>query len=90
MSTSYARLLIDVQKKSNITIANVRDIAYLKEDIEAETALVIGYNTLRRLFGFLNATTPSLVTLNTLAKYLGFSSFTAYRNHYINFDEWYF
>lgn len=90
MTTDYTQLLIDVQKKSNITISNVRDIAYLKEDIEAETSMIIGYNTLRRLFGFLKSTKPSLVTLNTLAVYLGFRSYTAYRNQYMNFDEWYF
>ena len=90
MNLDHSQLLIDVQKKSNIIVNNVGDIKYLKEAIESTNNLKIGYNTLRRLFGFLNKTKPSLSTLNTLAYYLEFSSFTNYLNNKLNFDEWYF
>ena len=90
MNLDHSQLLIDVQKKSNIIVNNVGDIKYLKEAIESFNNLKIGYNTLRRLFGFLNKTKPSLSTLNTLANYLEFTSFTSYLKDNLNFDEWYF
>jgi hypothetical protein len=90
MNLDHSQLLIDVQKKSNIIVNNVGDIKYLKEAIESFNNLKIGYNTLRRLFGFLNKTKPSLSTLNTLANYLEFRSFTNYLKDNLNFDEWYF
>ena len=90
MNLDHSQLLIDVQKKSNIIVNNVGDIKYLKEAIESFNNLKIGYNTLRRLFGFLNNTKPSLSTLNTLSNYLEFISFTNYLKDNLNFDEWYF
>lgn len=90
MTIDHSQLLIDVQKKSNIIVTNVRDVKYLKEAIEANRDLKIGYNTLRRLFGFLKQTTPSISTLNTLARFLEYKSYTNYINTKVNFDEWYF
>ena len=90
MNLDHSQLLIDVQKKSNIIVNNVGDIRYLKEALESFNNLKIGYNTLRRLFGFLNKTKPSLSTLNTLSNYLEFTSFTNYLKDNLNFDEWYF
>lgn len=90
MKNEYSQLLIDVQKKSKITVTNSRDLKFLKEDIETNTKTIIGYNTVRRLFGYLEEKKPSNKTLNTLALYLGFSSYTKYKNNFINYDEWYF
>jgi len=90
MNLDHSQLLIDVQKKSNIIVNNVGDIKHLKEALESFNNLKMGYNTLRRLFGFLNKTKPSLSTLNTLANYLEFSSFTNYLKDNLNFDEWHF
>ena len=90
MNLDHSQLLIDIQKKSNIIVNNVRDIKYLKEALESFNNLKIGYNTLRRLFGFLDKTKPSLSTLNTLANYLEFTSFTNYLKDNLDFDEWYF
>ena len=54
MKNNSTQILIDIQKKSGITVENVRDIKNLKEEIEASGTVQIGYNTLRRLFGFLH------------------------------------
>lgn len=88
MNRDHSQLLIDIQKKSNIIVTNVRDVKYLKEEIESYRDLKIGYNTLRRLFGFLKQTVPSLGTLNTLAEYLDCKSYSNYINNNLNFDEW--
>ncbi|MDA9362937.1 hypothetical protein N9R11_01905 [Polaribacter sp.] len=90
MQDNYAQLLLDVQKKSNITVNKSRDLRFLKEEIEENSESGIGFNTLRRLFGFLEKTEPSISTLNILAVYLGFSSYSAYKNNIINYDGWYF
>lgn len=90
MYNEYSQLLIDVQKKSNITVTTIRDVKYLKEELDAGTNKPLGFNTLRRLFGFLDKTVPSLATLNTLSIYLGFSSFSSYKNNQSNYSEWYF
>jgi hypothetical protein len=90
MYNDYSQLLIDVQKKSNITVTTIRDVKYLKEELDAVTNKPLGFNTLRRLFGFLDKTVPSLATLNTLSIYLGFSSFSSYKNNQSNYSEWYF
>ena len=90
MKKNFTQILIDIQKKSRIRVENVRDIKNLKEEIEASGSVIIGYNTLRRLFGFLPKTVPSSATLNILSKYLGFASYSNYINNKMNYDEWYF
>ncbi|MFT6699980.1 MAG: hypothetical protein ACJAVD_001489 [Porticoccaceae bacterium] len=90
MQNEYAKLLIDVQKKSNIIVTKSRDLRFLKEDIDETAQTSIGYNTLRRLYGFLKITQPSISTLNILAAYLGFKSYASYKFNIINYDEWYF
>lgn len=90
MRSDFTQLLLDVQKKANITIRLVRDVRFLKEEIESSTERVIGFNTLRRLFGFLENRTPSVTTLNTLSIYLGFSSFANYQANHSTYEQWYF
>ena len=90
MQNEYAQLLLDVQKKSNVTVIKSRDLRFLKQDIDDNSELGIGFNTLRRLFGFLEKTTPSISTLNILSAYLGFSSYSSYKQNIINYDDWYF
>jgi hypothetical protein len=89
MKKDSNQILIDIQKKSGITIKNVRDIKNLKEEIEASISVKIGFNTLRRLFGFLPKTRPSTATLTILSKYLGFTSYSNYLNNKEIYVEWY-
>lgn len=90
MKNNYSQLLIDIQKKSNITVYNIKDLKILKEDIELVIKTNIGYNTLRRLFGFLEKREPNVTTLNKIAKYLGYASFSIYKNQKVNYNDWYF
>lgn len=90
MINPHYLLLIDIQKKSNITVTTVRDVKYLKDEIESFRGLKIGFNTLRRLFGFLKKTAPTTSTLNTLSKYLEYRSFANYISDKFNNEEWYF
>jgi hypothetical protein len=90
MKNDYSQLLIDIQKKSRITVQNVKDVKNLRDEIESGVNSNIGYNTMRRLFGFLPKTVPSFATLTLLSNYLGFTSYANYLNNKLNFDEWYF
>ena len=90
MKDDYSQLLIDVQKKSNILVNSIGDLKFLQEDIKTTTGIAIGFNTLRRLFGFLEKTKPSRNTLNSVSKYIDFNSFSHYKNNQKKFDEWYF
>jgi hypothetical protein len=90
MKNDYSQLLIDIQKKSRITVQNVKDVKNLRDEIESGVNSNIGYNTMRRLFGFLPKTVPSFATLSLLSNYLGFTSYANYLNNKLNFDEWYF
>ena len=44
MKNNSTQILIDIQKKSGISIENVRDIKNLKEEIEASISVPISYN----------------------------------------------
>ena len=90
MQKEYSKLIIDIQKKSNIEILKVRDLKYLQEDIHNVTTKNISFNTLRRFFGFLPKTVPSIATLNILSKYLGFVSYSNYLNNKEIYAEWFF
>ena len=90
MTNDHSQLLLDIEKKSNIVITKVRHVKCLKEEIESYKDLKIGFNTLRRLFGFLEKTKPTLATLNTLARYLEYRSYAGYLSNKLNFDAWYF
>jgi len=86
----YSQILIDIQRKSSINVSSVTELKLLMDEIETLTDESIGYNTLRRLFGFLPNTKPSTKTLNTLSMFLGFSSYSAYLNDKSIYDDWYF
>ena len=86
----YSQLLIDVQKKASVSVQSVRDLKLLKEEIEVKSDLVISYNTLRRVFGFLSQNTPSTNTLNKLSMFLGFNTYSAYLNHKELYNDWHF
>lgn len=90
MKNNYSQLLIDIQKKSNITVNNIKDLKILKEEIEYVIQSAIRFNTLRRLFGFLEKREPNVATLNKISKYLGYASFSNYKHQKVNYDDWYF
>ena len=90
MKQAYSQLLFDAQQKSNSTVNNIKDLKILKEEIEYVIQSAIGYNTLRRLFGFLEKREPNVATLNKIAKYLGYASFSNYKDQKANYDDWYF
>lgn len=79
---------IEIQKQLGLTIEKPIHLKILQEAIENTTGEVIGYNTLRRFFGFLNETTPNRKTLNVLSRFLGQNSYNDFKKHYLKDNEW--
>ena len=77
---NYLRKAIEVKFGKPIT--QQRDINELKEEVFIETSNEIGFNTLRRGFGFLPSVKCSRKTLNILSNYIGFRSY----NHFLSRD----
>ena len=71
-----------VEVKFGKPITQQRDINELKEEVFIETSDEIGFNTLRRGFGFLPSVKCSRKTLNILSNYIGFRSY----NHFLSRD----
>ena len=90
MNVELSQLLINIRNKSNITVDNVGDLKLLEEDINIVSGASISFNTLRRLYGFLPQTKVSKKTLDSLARYLGFSSYSNYLNKKNIYDRWYY
>ena len=77
---NYLRKAIEVKFGKPIT--QQRDINELKEEVFIETSNEIGFNTLRRGFGFLPSVKCSRKTLNILSNYIGFRSYS----HFLSRD----
>ena len=88
-SNNYNQLRIDIQKKIGYRIENLTELKMVHEAIEWETNTKIGFNTLRRFFGYLKSTTPNLNTLNILSKYIGYENFSAYQKKYLKDADWF-
>ena len=76
---NFNQLQLDIQKKVGYQIENLSELKMLHEAIEWNTKKKIGFNTLRRFFGFLKSTTPNLNTLDTLSQYIGYVNYSAYQ-----------
>lgn len=63
-----------LKQKSGNSLRLPSDCEYLSLDIESKTGIRIGATTLKRLLGFAqDERQPHMSTLDTIAKYLGFS-----------------
>ena len=85
--------MINNLKKSVVSsfgtsIKNVSDLKNLKSDIYRSTSNELGFNTLRRLFGFLPYTKPNKNTLNILSNYAGYESYIVFLKKFKLDGEW--
>lgn len=86
---NFNQLQLDIQKKVGYQIENLSELKMLHEDIEWNTNKKIGFNTLRRFFGFLKSTAPNLNTLNTLSQYIGYENYSTYQKKYLKDADWF-
>ena len=85
--------MIDNLKKSVVStfgtsIKNISDLKSLKTDIYRSTSKELGFNTLRRFFGFLPFTKPNKNTLNVLSNYAGYESYIVFLKKFKLDGEW--
>lgn len=88
MKENYNQLLINIQKQFGSSVDKISQLKLLQESIEFSTKKVLGFNTLRRFFGFLEFTKPNQKTLNILSQYLGYSNYGSYHKNYLKDTEW--
>lgn len=88
-SDNYNQLRIDVEKQIGFRIKKLSELKMAQEAIEWETKKKIGFNTLRRFFGFLKSTTPNSNTLNTLSVFVGYKNYSAYQKEYLRDQDWF-
>ncbi|MDA9125511.1 hypothetical protein N9J80_01900 [Flavobacteriaceae bacterium] len=86
MEYMIKQLKQDINQKLGFEIRRQADVRYLHQAIVLENNFKIGFNTLRRFFGFLPAAAPQLQTLEVLAKFLGHASYSEFLN-IINKDQ---
>ena len=83
------KLKHEIYQKLGFEIRRQSDIRYFHQSILSDEKLNIGFNTLRRFFGFLPERAPQLKTLEILAQFLGYASYSDFLN-FINKDQnWY-
>ena len=80
-------LLLNVQTKFGREILTQSDLNQLKDDIYFLTNHNIGFNTLRRFYGFLKVC-PSRKTLTILSNYIGYRSYEAFLNRNVVDNLW--
>ena len=80
MEYMIKQLKQDINQKLGFEIRRQADVRYLHQAIVLENNFKIGFNTLRRFFGFLPAGAPQLQTLEVLAKFLGHASYSDFLN----------
>jgi hypothetical protein len=83
----------EIDQKLGFEIQRQADVRYLHQSILSDEKLNIGFNTLRRFFGFLPEKTPQLKTLDVLSQFLGYKSysdFLMFNNKDQNWTYWTF
>lgn len=70
------QILNMIRRKLGVSLSRPAEFEALIEDIYRTTGERLGVNTLKRLFGTINGVTPTRTTLNIIAQYLGYDTFT--------------
>lgn len=76
----------EINHKLGFEIRRQADVRYLHQSIILDNNLKIGFNTLRRFYGFLPQRAPQLQTLEVLSQFLGYASYSAFLS-FINQDQ---
>ena len=93
MDSLIFKLKSEIDQKLGFKLKRQSDVKYLHQQITINVLRPIGFNTLRRFFGFLPSGAPQLKTLDTLCEFLGyksFSNFSIFVDKDENWDRWTF
>lgn len=86
MEAVIRQLKQEINQKLGFEIRRQADVRYLHQSIVLDNNFSIGFNTLRCFFGFLPERAPQLQTLEVLAQFLGYTSYSDFLN-FINTDQ---
>jgi len=86
MDYLVSKLKLEIYKKLGFHIQKQSDVKYLHDHITVSILHPVGFNTLRRFFGFLPSGDPQFKTLDALSEYIGFTSFAKF-SEFVNKDE---
>ena len=86
MDYIISKLKTEIYQKLGFHIQRQSDVKYLHEQVSISVLHPLGFNTLRRFFGFLPASEPQFKTLDTLSEFLGYQSFSEF-SEFVNKDE---
>ena len=86
MDYLISQLKIEINQKLGFAVQRQADVKYLHEQITISVLKPIGFNTLRRFFGFLPVAEPQFKTLDILSEFLGYKSFSIF-SEFVNKDE---
>ena len=82
-------IIDDLKLKSDLSFDKVNDFGLLADKMFDVTGRTIGLTTLKRLFGYINDDRrTSNYTLNTVALYLGYTTWADYISHKQIDSEW--
>ena len=86
MDYLISQLKTEINQKLGFAVQRQADVKYLHEQITISVLNPIGFNTLRRFFGFLPSAEPQFKTLDVLSEFLGYKSFSMF-SEFVNKDE---
>ena len=86
MKNIIKELKQEINQKLGFEIRRQSDVRYLHQSIILENNFSIGFNTLRRFFGFLPQRAPQLQTLEVLSQFLGYRTYSDFLN-FVNKDQ---
>ncbi len=88
MDVLITKLKSEINEKLGFKINRQSDVKYLHHQITINVLHPIGFNTLRRFFGFLPSNDPQFKTLDTLSEFLGYKSFSDFSEFVNKDDNW--
>ncbi|MBR5102466.1 MAG: hypothetical protein IK092_05025 [Muribaculaceae bacterium] len=83
-SPQHQQLIDAIERSIGMAVATPRDFNYLSQCLRNRLNVNISVSTLKRFWGYVpNRFQPSLFTLNSLSKFIGFESW----EHFLNNDD---
>ena len=82
--TDYKSLCVAVEQDVRRALSAPSDFKWLSQQIEERTGEHVSHTTLMRMWGYLPGVMPRKVTLNILARFLGYTGFDEFREKSLN------
>ncbi len=88
MKEGFQQLGLDIQHKIGYKIKSTKEAVMFTEELHSKVNCSISLSTIRRFYGLIPYRNPQKATLDALAQFLGFSSFSKYNQYRIDSKGW--